>query len=259
MDPERDARIVLAFAFGQAPSVPGPAFGRGKPAIALQRCSPGQHRQGDLFDARTTCPQRRHRALERCGNGRLQRVEHHCAGHGQAPSRKRPGIQCRAARCQHLVQQHGVAHRARDRGSGVQRRRERYASRGRHSPGRALEADQPLQRGWNADRAAGVGAERRPCGTGGHRHRAARCRAAGDARLSVQHGCRRVGWRAVMRIDADTRERELGHVGVADQRSASTAQARHGRAVLACERGIVHRARRRGGWLASDVEQVLDR
>jgi len=39
----------------------------------------------------------------------------------------------------------------------------------------------------------------------------------------------------------------------------AVAQAGHGRAVLACERGIVHRARRRGGWLASDVEQVLDR
>ena len=69
---------------------------------------------------------------------------------------------------------------------------------GRHQARRALEADEPLQRGRDADRAAGVGAERGPGRAGGDRRRAARGRAAGHARRRVERRAsprwRAAGW-----------------------------------------------------------------
>ena len=104
--------------------------------------------------------------------------------HREAQVAQRSSREVDAARCEHLVQQHSVAHRARDRAGRVERRRQRNRALGRRQPRRVLEADQALQRGRDADRAAGVGAERGPGGAGGDRDRAARGRAAGDARCA---------------------------------------------------------------------------
>ena len=89
--------------------------------------------------------------------------------------------------------------------------------------------------------------------------RAAGGRAAGDARRGVQRQRAGVGRRAVVRVDADAGEGELGQVGVADQRRAGGAQARHGGAVGGGRRGVGHRLRCRRAGRAGDVEQVLHR
>ena len=114
--------------------------------------------------------------------------------HREAPLRERRARQlhaCGAASTS--CDDDGVAHRARHRRDGVERRRQRHGAVDRHQARRALEADQALQRGRNADRAAGVGAERRPRGAGGDRGGAARGRAARHARRRVELERRRVG------------------------------------------------------------------
>jgi hypothetical protein len=73
-----------------------------------------------------------------------------------------------------------------------------------------LESDQALQRGGNADRAAGVRPQRGPGGAGGHRRR--RPMWSRRACAASRRCCQRAGVdrRAVVRVDADARERELG-------------------------------------------------
>ncbi len=62
-----------------------------------------------------------------------------------------------------------------------------------------------------------------------------------------------------MRIDADSGEREFGHVAAADDHRARGAQARDRRSVRA-RRGLVAQDLRAGrGDLARDVEEILDR
>ena len=90
-----------------------------------------------------------------------------------------------------------------------------------------LKPDQPVQGGRHADRAAGVRAQGRPGGACGHasprRRRWTRQECAARRPVPV---CRcDVGRRAMVRIDADAGEGELGQVGVADQRRAGGAQA----------------------------------
>ena len=65
--------------------------------------------------------------------------------------------------------------------------------------------------------------------------------------------------RAVVRVDADARERELRHVGATQQGAAGGPQAGDGRAVRWRQRRIREHARAGRGGLAGDVEQVLDR
>ena len=87
-----------------------------------------------------------------------------------------------------------------------------------------LVADDAAQRRRNAAGAAGIGAERAAAMPSVDRDRGARRRAARNAAgLAVV----RVARRAVMRVDAEAGERELGHVGAADRDEAGGAQARH--------------------------------
>ena len=62
-----------------------------------------------------------------------------------------------------------------------------------------------------------------------------------------------------MRIDADPRIGEFGHVGAADHDEAGTPQPRHHRRIGFRRRRIVERARAGARHLAFDVEQILDR
>ena len=119
------------------------------------------------------------------------------------------------------MQHDRVANRQRDRRDRVERRRQRHGAVDRHQPRRALEADQPLQRRRDADRAAGVGAERGPGGAGGDRGRAARGRAAGDARRRVERRAS-PGWRACREcgLMPTPEKANSRHVGAADQRGA---------------------------------------
>ena len=65
--------------------------------------------------------------------------------------------------------------------------------------------------------------------------------------------------RAIMRVDADAGEGELGHVGAADQDGAGGSQASDDRRVELCRRHVVERFRAGQGALARNIEQILDR
>ena len=91
---------------------------------------------------------------------------------------------------------------------------------GRHALLARLPADETAERGRNAGRAAGVGADGDLAHAVRHRHRAARGRAAGHARA-----VERIARRAEMRIGADAGEREFAHVGLGDDHRAGRAQA----------------------------------
>jgi len=157
------------------------------------------------------------------------------------------------------VQHDGVADRSRHRRDGVERRRQGHGAGDRYQPRRALEADQTLQRGGDPDRAVGVGAERSPGGAGGDGGGAARGRAARDAGHWVEAERRRIGQHREVRIEADSGERELGHVRAADQGRAGAAQPGDCRCVFARGQGVAQDHRAGPGGLPGDVEQVLDR
>ena len=158
------------------------------------------------------------------------------------------------------MQQHRVAHAAGDRADGVEAGRQRHGARGGCQRLGVLEADQAVQRRRDADRAAGVAAQRRHCRAGGHRDRAARARSAGNAgrRGRIERGHRHVGRRAVVRVDADAGEGELGHLRAADQRGAGRAQPGDGRSVHRGRRLVRQHDRSGARHLAGDVVEVLD-
>ena len=261
-DAQGDARVVLGLALGQPAAVPGPALGRREAAGGVDRRDLGQG-----VPARSSRSARRPPTAPR-----------DCASKARATVASRPsstsrvGTAKRHARAaalrqrtrpagEHLVQDDRVAHRARDRRDGVERRRQRHRAVDRHQPRRALEADQALQRGRDADRAAGVGAERGPGGAGGDRRRrrptSSRRGCAASGRAPSVAGLAGV---PEVRIDADAGERELGHVGVADRAPRRRARRRATAGASATAGGASAQDRRAGGGgLAGDVEQVLDR
>ena len=151
-----------------------------------------------------------------------------------------------AARRQHLVQQDRVAHAARDGAGGVERGRQRQAPSVGVSRCGVLEADQPVQRSRDADRAAACPSPAPP-----RRRRLATVTAPPEVEppgmrgVASSAGVAGVGRRAMVRIDADAGEGELGQVGVADQRRAGCAQPRHRRTVGRGRRRVGHRRRRR--------------
>ncbi|MPM45572.1 hypothetical protein SDC9_92260 [bioreactor metagenome] len=98
---------------------------------------------------------------------------------------------------------------------------------------RGLEAGDAIERRRNAHRAAGVGANRDFRQSARHGHARAARRSAGNARHVV-----RVAGCAVVRIDTDARERELGHVGLADDHRTRRAQALHDDGIGSCGRRI---------------------
>lgn len=148
----------------------------------------------------------------------------------------------------------GIPHRARHGADGVERGRQRQRALGRHQPGGALETHDPVQRGRNADRAAGVGAQADEGRPGGDRHGGPGGRTARDARRGR---IARVGRRAVVRVDAHAGKGEFRHVGAARQHAARGAQSRHSHGIgLGGRRMRKHHGTRRGR-LPFDVEQVL--
>ena len=198
--------------------MPGPGFGRADLPAADGRHVVG--RQRDFDDLGTGVAQSYQATLEGARHRGVQAVEHIAQRQCQAQRAQRPAAQRHAARCRHLVQQDCVAHAAGDGAGGVEREGQWQASFiGRQRLG-VLEAHETVQRSRHADRAARVRAQRGPGGPGRHRDRAAGGRAAGDARRGVQRQRAGIGRRAMVRIDADAGEGELGQVGVAEQRRA---------------------------------------
>ena len=199
-DPLRHAGVVAIAVRGEPAAMPGPGFGRREAAGGVDRRDLAELGQGDLVDARAGSTQGLQGALEGPGDRRLEIVEHQRrrdreapVGHGAMGQRDGPGGE-------HFVQQHRVAHRPADGADRVERRRQRDRAVGGRQPRRVLESDQALQGGRDADRAAGVGAERSPGRAARDRHRATRGRAAGNACDRIERrgrrrspGCRDAG------------------------------------------------------------------
>ena len=135
----------------------------------------------------------------------------------------------------------------------VEARREREAALERHEAEGRLEADDPAAGGRDADRAAGVGAERGVGKAGGERGGRAAARPAREAprRDRVRHG-------SEVRVLRRHAVGELVQVRLADVRVARGLEAPHGlrgdgRDVVDEERRPVRRPQ------AGRVEEVLDR
>ena len=188
-DAQGDARVVVAPRARPASGGGRPSSRpRAKPPVALIGAISAS---GGEFDRPRSCAPAARQAARLRSKARatvgsrpssMSRRRHReapCATAGAAAAapcgRRGPRAATTASRTDRVI--------ARD---GVERRRQRHGAVDRHQPRRALEADDALQRGRDADRAAGVGAERSPGGAGGDRHRAARGRAARDARRRIE-------------------------------------------------------------------------
>jgi hypothetical protein len=134
----------------------------------------------------------------------------------------------------------------------VEGRRQREDAVERHEAERRLEPDDAAARGGDADRPAGVGAERGIGEAGGERGGRA---AAGAARRPA--GCDRVRDRPVMRVLRGDAIGELVQVRLADVREARRLEPRDGlrrtdRDVVGEDRRAVRRRQ------PGRVEQILD-
>ncbi len=146
-----------------------------------------------------------------------------------------------------------VLHRARHRADLVERAGKRDQAVARNAAVRRLQAHDPAQRGRLADRAAGVGAQRRRAQARRHRRRAAAAAATGDARQipGVMRGMK-------PRIFARRAHRELVHVELAEENGARVAQPGDRGRVVGRDEVFEHPrgARRRRPARAHDVLQA---
>ena len=262
-DAQRDARVVVGAALGEQLAVPGPALGGGEAAAGVDRRELGELRAGRS----PRCARRPRAARAGCARRRARRSASrpssmHRARHGEAQRGERARRRARPRRSASTsCSSDRVAHRARHRADRVERGRQRHGAVGRRQPRRVLEADDALQRGRDADRAAGVGAERRPGRAGGDRHGAAGGRAARDARrrhrARAVAGLAGVPWCGLMPTPENANSVMLVRPM---QRGAGRAQAGDGGASCAAGGRVgERRVEPARGRLAGDVEQVLDR
>ncbi len=153
----------------------------------------------------------------------------------------------------HLVQQRGVQHRARAGSALVQRRRAGDQAVSGHRAVGGLHPDRGGQRGWLADRPAGVRPdrqwrlERRKC------RRASAARTAGHA-VDVP----RVAGGPVRGVLGGRAHRELVHVGLAKDRDARRPQPRGDRGVVR-RRPALEDLRTTGGRHVGGGVHVLER
>ena len=148
-------------------------------------------------------------------------------------ARRRPDSAARRRRGGRLARQdrvdRGTAGDARrQRPDRIERRRQRQHAGDRHPPRGRLVADDAAERRRDAARPAGIGAQPRRRHAVRHRNGGAGGTAAGDA---PRRAIPRAGGRAVMRIDAQAGERELGHVDAAHGDEAGGQHALHHRRV----------------------------
>jgi len=119
---------------------------------------------------------------------------------------------------------------------------------------RRLETGYAAERRRDAHRPAGIRADTHHRLAVGYRHRRPGGGAARDQAAVIRiAGC------AVVGVDSDPGEGELGHVGAADQHRARSAQTRDRRRVMSGRWRVVERLRPGEGPFAGDIEQVLDR
>ena len=224
----------------------------------MQAAQFGELGHGDALQARASLLQRGAGALEGRGHGVVHIVQHQRLGDRQPRTRH-------VAQRGHgglLAGQHGIddgaaAHAGGQRADGIERGGQRQRAFGGHAPLRRLEAGEPAQRRRDAHRAARVAADADHRHAIGHRHGRAARRAARNA--ATIDAIPRVLRRAVVRVQAQAGERELGHVGAPDDHRAGGDQAVDDGGVALGRRRILQHHRARGGDLARHVEQVLHR
>ena len=95
--------------------------------------------------------------------------------------------------CHHGQRREAVVDRQREHRGAVERTAGGHQAEGRHQSEARLQSDDVVERGGNAARSGGVGAERERHQAGGDRDRRARTRAARDQARLQRHcaGCRR--------------------------------------------------------------------
>ena len=196
------------------------------------------------------------------GQGLLERGQHLVLGlgeqqatwHRHAQARHRAWHQGRPGLLgQHGVRLGAVQHAARQRAHRIQGERQRERPLAWHPGLRGLEPGHPVQGCGNADGTAGVRTDGDLAHPPRHGHAGPGRRAPRNARCIPG-----IARRAVMRIDADARERELGHVGLADDDRARSTQALHDHGIALGRRcRLPHLGARRRG-LSRHIKQVLD-
>src|SRR5262245_56581431 len=139
-----------------------------------------------------------------------------------------------------------TADAARQRADGIEGGRERYRAVLGNAARRRLETGKPAQGGRNPHRPSGVAADRDYGHAVGDGDGGARRRAAGNA-----GAVGRIPRGSVMRVDTDPGERELGHVGAADQHYAGLAQTRDDSRIGARGRSEERRVGKEWRWRGS--------
>ena len=134
-------------------------------------------------------------------------------GRHDSSTRPAPAAPQASGTAQHGVGQHAVGDAARQWPERIERARQRKHAAHAVVAGRGFVAGHAVARGGDADRAAGVGADGERQQPVGDNNAASRGRAARGAR---RPGSVRVAGRAVMRVEADARIGEFGHVQRAD-------------------------------------------
>ena len=209
--------------------------------------------EGAVLDRQARLAKQLQSSLEGFGDGRLDVVEE------TSPRHDEPGPHLRREARVRRARKDGIGDRAIGDGAGdgpdrIECAGEREGARGRHASGRGLESHRSREGGGNADRAARVAADRDLSHAVDHRDD----RAGGRASRRAAAIARVAGDRSV-RIGAERREGEFGHLRLADDDRAGRPQALDdgrvgcGRRLAAQHDGAGPRR------LAGDVEEVFDR
>ena len=185
----------------------------------------------------------------------VEQIAEVAARHGQPQAvdrHRRRRLRCGVAE-QRVIHEAGVGDALRQRPDVVERARQRHHAVGRDFAERRLEPDDAAGGGGNADRAAGIGADRGERHAGRDADRRSAARSAWRSRRIV-----RVARRPERRVLVGRAERELVQVGLADEHRAGLRRCAIAGASRLRDMAVAH-ARRGGRRRAADVEQILDR
>src|SRR6185437_6483660 len=237
-------------------AMPGVSFGRGKSAAGVDRGYIGDLRECDIGKRQSGGEEGRQGMLEGVCNRGIEIVEEVIAGDAGTEGAEVGGGKVGGF----FSGQNGVEGSAEaDGGSehpdGIQRGGEWENAVERHAILSGLEAGNTAQCGRDADAAASIGADGGDAHSIGDGYRRAR---GGATRNSTRGAIERVGWGAVVGIDADARKGEFRHVGPADEYGAGALQTADYSGITGRGRSVAEGGGCRGSDLAFHIEQVFD-
>ena len=236
--------------------MPGVGLGGGEATLGVHRADCIELGKAPSHDAGAGAGERGQCAVERGSNRRVH--VHRARRFPEPPGATRPSSagsgSDRRFTGQHCIDNRAASNARRQRPNRIQARRQRQHAGNRHTARRRLVADDAAERRRDATGSAGVGAEPGDRHAVGYRDGGAGRTAAGNTPRRAIPGRAR---RAVMRIDPEAGEGELGHVGAAQRNKAGGQHPLHHGRVRRGGRRIGQRARAGRRRLAGDVEQVL--